>query len=116
MGYGCIPTFSWIKDEGEGYSRVYQKPVQVVLDAMAIMIRELGGVMVDENKKKGYFLAENKISSLSHGEKILIVVEKVDETSAKVKVQSKRVWRSDIAANSWELPMLNKLDEMLGPR
>ena len=116
MGYGCIPTFSWIKDEGEGYSRVYQKPVQVVWDAIPIMIRELGAVMVDENKKKGYFLAENKISSLSHGEKILIVVEKVDETSAKVKVQSKRVWRSDIAANSWELPMLNKLDEMLGPR
>lgn len=115
-GQGCIPALSEIKDEGEEQSRIYQMPIQVVWDAVPLMVKELGPVMVDENKKRGYFLAENKMSTLSHGERILIVVEKVDAVNTKVKIQSKRIWMNDAAAKRWEIPMLNKLDVMLGQR
>ena len=115
-GQGCIPALSEIKDEGEEQSRIYQMPIQVVWDAVPIMVKELGPVMVDENKTRGYFLAENKMSTLSHGERILIVVEKVDAVNTKVKIQSKRIWMNDAAAKRWEIPMLNKLDVMLGQR
>ena len=111
---GCIPALSWIKDEEETQSQVYRMPVQVVWDAVPLMIKELGARMVDENKKGGYFLAETKMSALSHGEKITIVVKKVDETNTRVNIQSKRIWSNDTAATNWGIPMFNKLDEMLG--
>ena len=114
MSQGCIPFISWIKDDDAERSRSYQLPIQVVWEAVPIMIKELGLVMVDENKKKRYFLAENKMSALSHGERVVITLEKVDATNTNVKIQSKRLWASDAVATNWGVPMLDKLDEMLG--
>ena len=111
---GCITSEAWIRDEFDGSTKVYQMPVEVVWNAIPIVIKELELLMVDENKKAGYILAENKISMFSHGEKIAIIVEKIDEVSTRVIVRSKRVLSSDIAAKNWESPILSKMDEIFG--
>lgn len=89
-------------------------PVEIVWNTIPIVIKELELLMVFENKKEGYVLAENKMSMLSHGERIAIIVEKVDEVNTKVTVRSKRVFTSDVAATNWEAPILSKMDEVFG--
>jgi hypothetical protein len=111
---GCAPTLTWVKDENEGASAIYPMPFKVVWDTIPVTFKELGLVKVDEDKNKKFFLAQGKMSLLSHGEKVSVFVEKVDETNTKVKVISKRTLRSDTAANNWEEPILDKLNELLG--
>lgn len=111
---GCITTTAWIRDELDGSTKVYKMPVEIVWNTIPIVIKELELLMVFENKKEGYVLAENKMSMLSHGERIAIIVEKVDEVNTKVTVRSKRVFTSDVAATNWEAPILSKMDEVFG--
>lgn len=113
-GQGCAPFFSWLKDDEEIESRVYPMPYQVVWETIPGMFKGLGVELVDENKNKGYFLAETRMSSLSHGERITVAVEKIDATKTKVYIQSKRVWANDVASENWKIPMLDELDELLG--
>lgn len=114
MIQGCAPAFTWVKDENEGTSAIYPMPFKVVWDAIPATFKELALVKVDEDKKNRFFLAQGRMSLLSHGEKVSVFVEKVDEANTKVKVISKRTLRSDTAANNWEDPILNKLQELLG--
>ena len=113
MLQGCPPAITWVKDSGGGTSGVYPAPFQVVWDAIPAVFNDLGLAKVDESKKKGFFLAQGKMSLLSNGEKISVFVEKVDATNTKVKVVSRRVWSNDTAAENWEDPILNKLNELL---
>lgn len=114
MIQGCAPAFTWVKDENEGTVAIYPMPFKVVWDTIPATFKELDLVKVDEDKKKNFFLAQGKMSLLSHGEKVSVFVEKVDAANTKVKVISKRALRSDLAANNWEEPILSKLGELLG--
>lgn len=114
MIQGCIPALNWVKDEETGTSAIYPMPFKVVWDTIPVTFKELGLVKVDEDKKGKFFLAKGRMSLLSHGEKVSVFVEKVDELNTKVKVISKREIRFDTAANNWEDPILSKLKELLG--
>lgn len=116
MGQGCADFYAWVRDQSEGASRDYETPFQIVWEAIPAVVKELGPVIVDENKKKGYFLAERKRAGLSYGEKVSIFVEKIDALNTKVRVISKREWDNNLMATNWENPILDLLDKTLNQR
>ncbi|MBI4383550.1 MAG: hypothetical protein HY579_05900 [Nitrospinae bacterium] len=116
FGQGCAASYTWIRDQGEGSSRHYQVPFDVVWEAIPIVVRELGPLIVEENKKKGYFLAEGEQTAFSYGERITIYVKKIDPVNTQVEVVSKRQWTSDLIGTNWEKPLLDNLDKTLNQR
>ncbi|MBI5427982.1 MAG: hypothetical protein HZA02_06855 [Nitrospinae bacterium] len=116
FGQGCAASYTWIRDQGKGNSRHYQVPFEVVWEAIPIVVRELGPLIVEENKKKGYFLAEGEQTAFSYGERITIYVKKIDPANTQVEVVSKRQWTSDLTARNWEKPILDNLDKTLNQR
>lgn len=116
FGQGCVASYTWIRDQGDGSSRNYQVPFEVVWEAIPIVVKELGTTIVEENKKKGYFLAEGEQTAFSYGERIAIYVKKIDPANTQVEVVSKRQWTSDLIARNWEKPILDNLDKTLNQR
>ncbi|MBI4388845.1 MAG: hypothetical protein HY580_01580 [Nitrospinae bacterium] len=116
FGQGCATSYTWVRDQGEGSFRDYQAPFEVVWEAIPIVVKELGPAIVDENRKKGYFLAEGEQSAFSYGQKITIYVKKIDRANTRVAVVSKREWTSDLIARNWEKPILDSLDRTLNQR
>ena len=69
--------------------------------------------VAESNQKEGYILAETGISAMSWGEKVAVFVEKVDASSTRVEVVSRKVVTTNIFAENWESRILDTLEVLL---
>ena len=111
---GCSTLADVRKSQGEGTSRVYNARFDTAWGAVPKALEDLGLSVVSDNKEKGYVLAQKGMFlCFSSGENVAVFVTKVDEEKTKVEAVSKKVKVTDILARNWEMPILDKLSEML---
>lgn len=111
---GCSTLADAQSSKGTGSSRVYEKPYDVVWDAVLETVRSSGLALVTENKVSGKILAQGAISAFSWGENVAIFVESIDgKIRTRVEVVNKRALATNITAADWEARILRSLDQRL---
>ncbi|MES1982639.1 MAG: hypothetical protein V4443_09190 [Pseudomonadota bacterium] len=114
LNSGCATLADAQSSRGSGSSRVYDKPYDVVWNAVIETVRSSGLALVSENKDKGSILAQGAISAFSWGENVAIFVEPVDgRIQTRVEVVNKRALATNITAADWETRILQSLDKRL---
>ena len=113
---GCATLADAQASKGVGSSKVYDKPYDVVWNAVIETVRSSGLTFVSENKDKGSILAQGAISAFSWGENVAIFVEDVGgKIKTRVEVVNKRALATNITAADWETRILEALDKRLQP-
>ena len=113
---GCATLADAQASKGAGSSKVYDKPYDVVWNAVIETVRSSGLTLVSENKDKGSILAQGAISAFSWGENVAIFVEDVGgKIKTRVEVVNKRALATNITAADWETRILEALDKRLQP-
>ena len=110
---GCATLGSVQAERGHGSARVYSAPFETVWEKtnQALRILQLG--VVESNQKEGYFLAETGISASSWGEKVAVFIQKIDTSSTRVEVVSRKALATNIFAENWEPRVLDTLGVLL---
>lgn len=111
---GCATLADAQASKGTGSSKVYDKPYDVVWNAVIETVRSSGLALVSENKDRGSILAQGAISAFSWGENVAIFVEDVGgRIKTRVEVVNKRALATNITAADWETRILTALDKRL---
>ena len=111
---GCATLADAQAAKGSGTSKVYDKPYDVVWNAVIETVRASGLALVSENKDRGSILAQGAISAFSWGENVAIYVEDVGgKIKTRVEVVNKRALATNITASDWETRILEALDKRL---
>lgn len=111
---GCATLADAQASKGTGSSKVYDKPYDVVWNAVIETVRSSGLALVSENKDRGSILAQGAISVFSWGENVAIYVEDVGgKIKTRVEVVNKRALATNITAADWETRILEALDKRL---
>lgn len=111
---GCATLADAQAAKGAGSSKVYDKPYEVVWNAVIETVKSSGLALVAENKERGSILAQGAISAFSWGENVAIFVEDVGgRIKTRVEVINKRALATNITAADWETRILEALDKRL---
>ena len=111
---GCATLADAQAAKGAGTSKIYDKPYDVVWNAVLETVRSSGLALVAENKEKGSILAQGAISAFSWGENVAIFVEDVGgKIKTRVEVINKRAMATNITAADWETRIFEALDKRL---
>lgn len=111
---GCATLADAQAAKGAGTSKVYDKPYDVVWNAVIETVKSSGLALVSENKEKGTILAQGTISAFSWGENVAIFVEDVGgKIKTRVEVVNKRALATNITAADWETRIFEALDKRL---
>jgi hypothetical protein len=114
LSSGCATLADAQAAKGSGTSKVYDKPYDVVWDAVLESVKSSGLSLVSENKEKGSILAQGAISAFSWGENVAIYVEDVGgKIKTRVEVVNKRALATNITAANWERRIFEDLDKRL---
>ena len=114
LSSGCSTLADAQASRGTGSSKIYDKPYDVVWDAVIQTVRSSGLALVSDNKEKGSILAQGSISAFSWGENVAIYVEDVGgKIRTRVEVVNKRALATNITAADWESRILEALDKRL---
>ena len=114
LSSGCSTLADAQASRGTGRSKVYDKPYDVVWNAVIETVRSSGLALVSDNKEKGSILAQGAISAFSWGENVAIYVEDVGgKVRTRVEVVNKRALATNITAADWETRILEALDSRL---
>ena len=114
LNTGCSTLADAQASRGTGISKVYEKPYDVVWNAVIETVRSSGLALVAENKVKGSVLAQGAISAFSWGENVAIYVEDVGgKIRTRVEVVNKRALATNITAADWESRIIEALDMRL---
>ena len=111
---GCATLADAQAAKGTGKSKVYDKPYDVVWNAVVETVKSSGLELVSENKEKGSILAQAAASAFSWGENVAIFVEDAGgKIKTRVEVVNKRAVATNIFAADWETRILEALDNRL---
>ncbi len=94
---------------GEGSTHVFQRSYHEVWDVVPAAIAEMEPVIVESNKDEGFVLLERTHTTLPHGEKIAIFVDKLDGGRVRVEVVAKRTITMNALATQWEHRILDRI-------
>lgn len=111
---GCSTIADAKAAKGSGTVRVYDKPYDVVWDAVIATVKETSLSIASENKAEGLILAQGSIGLFTWGENVAIYLEDVEgRVRTRVEVINKRVASMNITAYDWEGRLSQALDQRL---
>jgi len=111
---GCATLADAQAAKGTGTFKVYDKPYDVVWNAVLESVKSLGLAIVVDNKEKGNILAQGAVSAFSWGENVAIFVEDMGgKIKTRVEVVNKRAIATNITAPNWERRIFEDLDKRL---
>lgn len=114
LNSGCATLADAQAAKGSGTSKVYDKPYDVVWNAVLESVKSSGLALVSENKEKGSILAQGAIGAFSWGENVAIFVEDMGgKIKTRVEVVNKRALATNITAADWERRIFEDLDKRL---
>jgi hypothetical protein len=109
---GCSMLADTLSLNGTDSSKVYDKPYDVVWNALVETVRASGLRLVSENKEGGTMLAQGAISTYSLGEDVTIYVQDLGaKVKTRVEVVSKRAVTANVTAANWDTRILQALDK-----
>lgn len=112
---GCSTLADAKSAKGTGTVRVYDKPYDVVWDAVVAAVESTSLAIVADNKREGTLLAQGAVGAFSWGENVAIYVEDVGgKIRTKVEIINKRALATNITAADWESRLTKALDTRLG--
>jgi len=110
---GCTTMADASNAQGQGVSKTFAAPFDVVWKAVPEALSSLGLPVAAENKQDGYILAEHGASAFSWGEKVAVFLTRVAPNETKVEVVSKRALATNITARDWGPDVLQRVEQML---
>jgi hypothetical protein len=109
---GCSTLADAKAAKGTGTVRVYDKPYDVVWNAVIASVKSTSLALVSESKSDGSILAQGAVGAFSWGENVAIYVE---DTGGKVKTRveiiNKRALATNITAADWESRLSSAIDQ-----
>lgn len=109
---GCATLADAQAAQGTGTAKVYNKPYDVVWNAVQEVVRASELKVISESKEKGNILAQRAMTVFSYGENVAIFVADAGGKSTRVEVVNKRAMAANITAADWE----SRIHEALGKR
>lgn len=114
LGSACTTLADAQAARGTGSIKIYDKPYDVVWQAVIETVQASGLALVADNKEKGSILAQGAITAFSWGENVAIYVEDAGgKIRTRVEVVNKRAYAPNITAANWEARILEALDKRL---
>jgi len=114
LNSGCATLADAQAAKGSGTSKVYDRPYDVVWNAVIESVKSSGLALVSENKEKGSILAQGAMRAFSWGENVAIFVEDVGgKIKTRVEVVNKIAVAANITAANWERRIFEDLDKRL---
>ena len=111
---GCSTIADAKAAKGSGTVRVYDKPYDVVWDAVIATVKGTSLSIASESKTEGQILAQGSIGLFTWGENVAIYVEDVGgRVKTRVEIINKRVASMNITAYDWEGRLSQALDQRL---
>lgn len=111
---GCSTLADAKAAKGTGTVRVYDKPYDVVWDAVMASVKSTSLAVVTESKGDGTILAQGAVGAFSWGENVAIYVEDVGgKVKTKVEIINKRALATNITAADWEGRLTTAIDQRL---
>lgn len=111
---GCSSLADARAAKGSGTVRVYEKPYDVVWEAVLSAIKATHLQVASENKTEGLLLAQGGVGLFTWGENVAIYVEDVGgRIRTRVEVINKRVLATNITAYDWEGRLSRAIDAQL---
>lgn len=112
---GCSTLADAQAAKGTGTVRVYERPYDVVWDAVVASVKETSLAVVSSNKTDGMILAQGAMGAFSYGENVAIYVEDAGgKVKTRVEIINKRALATNITAANWESRLSAALDQRLG--
>ncbi len=112
---GCSTLADAKAAKGTGTVRVYDKPYDVVWDAVLTSVKATSLALVSENKSDGAILAQGAVGAFSWGENVAVYVEDVGgKVRTRVEIINKRALATNITAADWEGRLSSAIDKQLG--
>ena len=112
---GCSTLADAKAAKGTGTVRVYDKPYDVVWDAVLASVKSTSLALVSESKSDGAILAQGAVGAFSWGENVAIYVEDIGgKVKTRVEIINKRALATNITAADWEGRLSSELDKRLG--
>src|SRR5882762_5941342 len=100
---GCATLADAQAAKGSGTAKVYEKPYDVVWNAVIESVKASGLDLVAEMKDKGTILAQGGVGAFTWGENVAIFVEEAgSKVVTRVEVVNKRSVAPNITARDWE--------------
>jgi hypothetical protein len=109
---GCSTIADAKAAKGTGTVRVYDKPYDIVWDAVIASVKSTSLALVADNKSDGTILAQGAVSAFSWGENVAIYVEDVGgKVKTRVEIINKRALATNITAADWESRLATDIDK-----
>lgn len=111
---GCSTLADAKAAKGSGTVRVYEKPYDVVWDAVMASIKTSGLALVSDNKGEGTILAQGAMGAFSYGENVAVFVEDAGgKIKTRVEIVNKRALATNITAADWESRLSSAIDQRI---
>jgi hypothetical protein len=111
---GCSTIADAKAAKGSGTVRIYDKPYDVVWEAVVETLKGTSLSIASESKGEGVILAQGSIGLFTWGENVAIYVEDVGgRVRTRVEIINKRVASMNITAYDWEGRLSQALDARL---
>ena len=110
---GCTTLADARLAKGTGTKQTYDSSYNDTWDAVICSLNGRGLSIADENKPKGYILAQRGITAFSYGENIAVFLRKQAKERTEVEVVSKKAMETNIFAPDWSQDILSGVDGCL---
>lgn len=111
---GCSTMADTKAARGSGTVRVYDKPYDIVWDAVIATVKSTSLSIAAESKTEGQILAQGSIGLFTWGENVAIYVEDIGgRVRTRVEIINKRVATMNITSYDWEGRLFQALDQRL---
>ena len=111
---GCTTIADAKAAKGTGTVRVYDKPYDVVWEAVIASIKSTSLALVSESKAEGSILAQGSVSAFSWGENVAVYVEDAGgKVKTRVEIINKRAMATNITAANWETRLSAAIDQRI---
>ncbi len=110
--FGCATLKDAQSARGTGTAKVYDKPYEVVWDAVLASVKATGLDLVANDKEKGTILGQGPVGPFTWGENVAIFVDDLGgRTRTRVEVVNKRAIATNVTARDWESRIFQDLDK-----
>lgn len=111
---GCSTLADAKAAKGTGTVRVYDKPYDVVWDAVVASVKASGLALVSDSKSDGTILAQGAMGAFSYGENVAVFVEDAGgKVKTRVEIVNKRALATNITAADWEGRLSSAIDQRM---
>ncbi len=110
---GCASTETVKESEGQGVSRTYTYPSDVVYEATISAAKTQELEIVETDKTKGRLIFKHGVTLWSWGENIAVFIKPQSTNSTEVEIVSEPVMAPFNIPPDWQHILLDKIDEEL---